>query len=73
MRYSFLALYIFLSLAYIALVAPSYRMAVVRYLLPVVGLFILDVLTPYLGAVCIILDFNKSYQETVLKTQRLPI
>jgi len=35
--------------------------------------FIFNILTPYLRAVYIILNFNKFYQETALKTQRLLI
>ena len=68
MRHSFFALYTFLNLAYIAFITPSYKIAVVHYLLPVAGPFILNILTPCLGAMCIILDFNKFCQETALKT-----
>ena len=60
MRHNFLALYTFLSLAYITCVASFYKTAVIHYLLPVTGPFILNVLMPYLRAVYIILDFNKS-------------
>ena len=58
----FLVLYTSLGLAYIALIAPPYRMVVVRcYLLLVVALLVLNVLMHYLGAVCTILDLSKSY------------
>ena len=68
MRQSSLALYIFLGPAYIVLIALPYRAAAVYYyLVLVVGLFIPNVLTPYLGAVCTILDLSKSYLGTALK------
>ena len=66
MRQSFLALYTFLDLAYIVLIALLYRAAVVCYLVPVLGPF-LNALTPYLGAVYTILDLSKSCLGTALK------
>jgi len=68
MRQSFLVLYTFLSLAYITLLALPYRAAVVYYYLVLVtGPFILDILIPYLGAVCTVLDLGKSCLGIVLK------
>jgi len=68
MRQSFLALYTFLDPAYIILVALPYIIATVYcYLVPVIGLFILTTLTPYLGAVYTILNLSKSYLGTALK------
>jgi len=65
---SFLVLYTFLSLAYIALLALPYRAAVVYYYLVLVaGLFILDALMPYLGAVCTVLDLGESCLGIALK------
>ena len=67
-RQSFLALYTFLGWAYIAFIALPYRAnAIYYYLIPVAGLFILNALTPYLGAIYTILDLSKSYLETALK------
>ena len=73
MRYSFFTLYIFLNLVYIASITPSYKIIIIYYLLLVAGPFILNILTPYLGIIYTILNLNKFYQETVLKTQRLLI
>jgi len=73
MRQSFLALYTFLDLAYIILIALPYRAVVVYYLAPVLGPFILNTLTPYLGAVYTILDLSQSYLGTALKMQFPPI
>ena len=68
MRQSFLVLYTFLSPAYITLLALPYRAAAVYcYLVPVAGLFILNTLMPYLGAVYTILDLSKSCLGIVLK------
>ena len=68
---SFLALYTFLGPAYIVLIVLPYRAAAVYYyLVPVAGLFILAVLTPYLGAACTVLDLGEFYLGTVLKMQR---
>ena len=61
MRHNFLAFYIFLSLAYIIFIAPSYKMAVIYYLSPVAGPFVFNILIPYLRAVYTILDFNEFY------------
>ena len=67
-RQSFLALYILLGLAYIVLIALPYRAAAVYYyLVLVIGLFVFIALTPYLRAVCTILDLSKSYLEIALK------
>jgi len=66
-RQSFLALYTFLDLAYIVLIALPYRAAVVYYLAPVLGLFVLNTLTPYLGAIYTILDLGESYLGIALK------
>jgi len=59
------------SLPYVTancLIPDTYRAAVVYYYLVLVtGPFILNVLTPYLGAVYTILDLSKSYLGTVLK------
>ena len=67
-RQSSLAFYTFLGLAYIIFTAPPYRAAAVYcYLVLVVGPFILNALTPYLGAACIVLDPGKSYLGTALK------
>ena len=58
----------FLGLAYIILIALPYRAAAVYYyLVPVIGLFIPNILTPYLGAIYTILDLSKSYLGMVLK------
>jgi len=71
---SFPALYTFLGPAYIVLIALPYRAAAVCYYsVPVVGPFILAILTPYLEAVCTILDLSESYLKTALKIQRPPI
>ena len=68
MRQSFLALYTSLGLAYIVLIALPYRTAVLYYyLVPITDLSIFNAPTPYLRAVYTILDFSKSYLETVLK------
>jgi len=65
---SFLALYTFLDLAYIVLIALPYIAAIVYYYsIPVTGLFILTILTPYLGTIYTVLDLSKSYLETALK------
>ena len=54
--------------------ALPYRAATVYYyLVLVVGLFILDALMPYLGAIYTVLDLNKSYPEIALKMQCPPI
>jgi len=67
-RQSFLALYTFLDSAYIILIALPYITATVYcYSVPVIGLFIFTILTPYLGATYTILNFNKFYLGTVLK------
>jgi len=66
-RQSFLALYTFLDPAYIILIALPYRAAMVCYLAPVLGLFVLNALTPYLGAMCTILDLSESYLGMALK------
>ena len=71
---SFPALYTFLGPAYIILIALPYRAATVYYyLVPVTGLFIFTILTPYLEAAYTILDLGKSYLGIVLKMQRLLI
>jgi len=57
----------FLDLAYIVFIALPYRAAVVYYLAPVLGLFVLNILTPYLGAVYTILDLSESYLGMALK------
>ena len=68
MRQSFLALYILLSLAYIILIALPYRAdTVYYYLVPVINLFILAALTPYLGAMYTILDLSEFYLGMALK------
>jgi len=65
---SFLALYIFLDLAYIILIAlPHIAAMVYYYLMPIISLFILTILTPYLKAAYTILNFNKFYLKTALK------
>ena len=65
---SFPALYTFLGPAYIILIALPYRAATVcYYLVLVAGLFILTILTPYLGAACTVLDLGESYLGTALK------
>ena len=46
---------------------PYRAAAVYYYLVLVVGLFILDVLMPYLGAIYIVLNLDESYPETALK------
>ena len=67
-RQSSLAFYTFLGPAYIVFIAPPYRAAAVYYYLGlVIGLFIFNILTPYLGAICTVLDFGKSYLRTALK------
>jgi len=66
-RQSFLALYTFLDPTYIILIALPYRAAIVYYLAPVLGLFILNILTPYLEAIYTILDLSESCLETALK------
>jgi hypothetical protein len=66
--YSFLVLYTFLNSAYIVLIVLPYRVATVYYyLVLVMGLFILNTLMPYLGAICTVLDLNKSCPEMALK------
>ena len=65
---SFLALYTFLDPAYIIFVALPYIAATVYYyLVPVIGPFILAILTPYLETTYIILNFNNPYLKTALK------
>ena len=69
MRQSFLALYTSLGLAYIILIALPYRIAApYYYLVPIIDLSVFNTLTPYLRAVCTILDLSKSYLGTALKT-----
>ena len=60
-RQSFLILYTFLGLVYIALIAPPHRTAVARYLLLDADLLVLNALTPYFGAICTILGLSESY------------
>jgi len=67
-RQSSLALYTFLGPAYIVFIALPYRAAAVYYyLVPVIGPFILNILTLYLEAIYTILDLSKSYLRIVLK------
>ena len=71
-RQSFLALYTSLGPAYIVLIALPYKTAILYYyLVPIADLSIFNALTPYLRAVCTILDLSKSYPGTALKTQPL--
>ena len=71
---SSLIFYTFLSPAYIVLIVLPYRVAAVYYyLILVIGLFVLNALMPYLGAIYTVLDLDKSCPETVLKIQRLLI
>jgi len=68
MRQSFSALYIFLNPIYIIFITLPYIAAIIYYyLVPVTNPFIFTILTPYLGAIYIILDFNKFYLRTALK------
>jgi len=68
MRQSFLVLYTFLSPAYITLLVLPYRAAAVYcYSVLVIGLFVLNTLMPYLGAIYTVLDLNKSYLGMALK------
>jgi hypothetical protein len=65
MRQSFLALYTFLGLVYIALTALPYRMAVLHYYLgPITVLSTFNILTPYLRAAYTALDLSESYLGT---------
>jgi len=74
MRQSFLVLYTFLSLAYIVFLALPYKVAAVYYyLVLVMGLFVLNALMPYLGAMCTVLDLGEFYLGMALKMQRLLI
>ena len=68
MRQNSLVLYTFLSLAYIVLITLPYRAAAVYYYpVPIIGLFILDALMPYLRAIYTVLDLNESCPEIALK------
>ena len=67
-RIKVIVFYAFLGLAYIALITPPYRTAIVCYYsLLVVDLLVLNTLTPYSGAIYTILDLGESYQGMALK------